>query len=130
MKKRSIEYSEESKEYWYTEESDMKIGEKKFTRHIEDFVCEHCEAPVFGNGYTNHCPKCFWSKHVDVFPGDRLAVCGGLMSPIAVEQESGRYRVQQRCIVCGHERRNLVGSEDDFSALTVLAKVLAEEKNK
>ena len=26
-----------------------------------------------GNGYTNHCPKCLWSKHVDINPGDRGA---------------------------------------------------------
>lgn len=38
---------------------------KNFTRVIEDFICENCGTEVKGNGYTNHCPKCLWSKHVD-----------------------------------------------------------------
>ena len=41
-----------------------------FTRNIEDFTCEHCGATVKGNGYTNHCPMCLWSKHVDVDQGE------------------------------------------------------------
>ncbi|MFA6992594.1 MAG: RNHCP domain-containing protein, partial [Candidatus Gracilibacteria bacterium] len=39
---------------------------KRFSRTIEDFVCEKCGAKVKGDGYTNHCPKCLWSKHVDI----------------------------------------------------------------
>lgn len=108
----------------------MNSSERKFVRRIEDFACEHCGTLVSGNGYTNHCPKCFWSKHVDISPGDRLATCKGPMSPVAVEQVSGRYRVKQRCTVCGHERRNLVSSGDDLTALAGLAKILADEKNK
>ena len=53
---------------------------KKFIKVKEDFVCEHCGAEVKGDGYTNHCPKCLWSKHVDVHPGDRAAECGGMMA--------------------------------------------------
>jgi Zn finger protein HypA/HybF involved in hydrogenase expression len=48
-----------------------------FKRTIEDFTCEHCGEQVTGNGFTNHCPQCLWSKHVDIDPGDRLALCGG-----------------------------------------------------
>ena len=49
-----------------------------FIRKTEDFICEHCGREVRGNGYTNHCPYCLWSKHVDINPGDRAAGCGGL----------------------------------------------------
>jgi hypothetical protein len=55
-----------------------------FKKTKEDFVCEHCGKPVVGNGYTNHCPECLWSKHVDVNPGDRAATCLGLMEPVGV----------------------------------------------
>src|SRR3990167_4839651 len=55
---------------------------KKFQRKIEDFVCENCGCGVKGDGYTNHCPKCLWGKHVDVNPGDREEECGGMMKPI------------------------------------------------
>ncbi|MBU3901416.1 RNHCP domain-containing protein, partial [Patescibacteria group bacterium] len=46
---------------------------KKFQRKIEDFVCGHCGPKIKGTGYTDHCPKCLWSQHVDVNPGDRQA---------------------------------------------------------
>ena len=58
------------------------IGEKRFTRTIENFTCGICGTEVKGSGYTDHCPKCLWSEHVDIFPGDRKAECGGLMEPI------------------------------------------------
>jgi hypothetical protein len=108
----------------------MDMTGRKFTRQVEDFVCEHCGALVVGNGYTNHCPECFWSKHVDVHPGDREAPCLGLMAPVGIEQESGHYLVMQRCTVCQHERRNRVGGEDSMIALARLAQVLAERQNK
>lgn len=75
-----------------------------FQRTKEDFVCEHCGANVVGNGYTNHCPRCLWSKHVDVNPGDRAARCGGMMEPIRVETKGRGYRVVHRCTRCGVER--------------------------
>ena len=36
-----------------------------FIRKTEDFICENCGAVVVGNGYTNHCPACLYSKHVE-----------------------------------------------------------------
>ena len=73
---------------------------KKFQRTIEDFVCGNCGAKVKGNGYTNHCPVCLWSKHVDIHPGDRAEACGGLMEPIAVDLEREGYRITYRCQKC------------------------------
>ena len=61
---------------------------KKFQKHTEDFTCEHCGAFLQGNGYTNHCSRCLWSKHVDNSPGDRANSCRGLMKPIAVEPKA------------------------------------------
>lgn len=93
-----------------------------FKRTIENFVCGHCGASVEGNGYTNHCPKCLWSKHVDVHPGDRAATCLGMMRPVSVEGSTGAgYRIRHRCEVCGHEKINDADSIDSPDALVALA---------
>ena len=94
----------------------------KFQRTVEDFTCENCGHEVEGSGYTNHCPRCLWSKHVDVNPGDRAADCGGLMRPVAVEVRGDQYRILQRCEQCGHEHWNKASPQDDFEALLALAK--------
>jgi RNHCP domain len=86
---------------------------RRFTRTVEDFTCEHCGQPVCGNGYTNHCPYCLHSKHVDINPGDRAADCGGLMEPIAAGVEDGQNFVVHRCQACGHMRRNKIAPKDE-----------------
>lgn len=95
---------------------------KKFTRTIEDFVCEHCGALVEGDGYTNHCPRCLWSKHVDINPGDRASTCIGMMEPVGLEGASPHYRILHRCTRCGHEKRNDASAHDDVEALLELAR--------
>ncbi len=77
---------------------------KKFQRKIEDFVCEHCGVKVKGNGYTNHCPYCLWSKHVDIFPGDRQNECLGLMEPKEVYFKNQIWHLVHKCQKCGEER--------------------------
>ncbi|MBN8548848.1 MAG: RNHCP domain-containing protein [Deltaproteobacteria bacterium] len=95
--------------------------DKLFQRRIEDFTCEHCATAVKGNGYTNHCPKCLWSKHVDIHPGDRAQSCKGPMQPVAVEVKGTQYTILHRCLTCGFERRNRSVAEDDFEALLKVA---------
>ncbi len=92
-----------------------------FVRNQEDFICEHCKTAVKGNGYTNHCPKCLWSKHVDIEPGDRAEECGGMMEPLRVEGTTDDYRIIHRCTKCKLERRNKVAANDDPKALVRLA---------
>ncbi len=87
---------------------------QKFQRKIEDFVCEHCGADVKGSGYTNHCPKCLWSKHVDVFPGDRAEKCGGMMKLIALEKRGKDYVLTHQCVSCGEERKIKLLENDNF----------------
>ena len=94
---------------------------KKFQRTKEDFVCAHCGVAVKGTGYTNHCPKCLWSKHVDVNPGDRAAACEGMMEPIALEGSTPGYKIVQRCVRCNLERRIAVSPDDDIEAVMRLA---------
>ena len=100
---------------------------KVFKRYVEDFQCEHCGAPVKGNGYTNHCPECLYSKHVDVFPGDRKAECQGLMEPVKLLRENGEEKLTHRCLVCGYAKKNKVSAEDSFEALLALARRLGEK---
>ena len=88
---------------------------KLFSRCIEDFVCENCGELVKGNGYTNHCPKCLWSKHVDINPGDRESLCGGMMKPILFEATKGEYVLTHRCEKCGYEKKNMLTKNDDFN---------------
>ncbi len=98
-----------------------KIMPKKFTRKIEDFKCEHCGTEVQGNGYTNHCPHCLYSKHVDLNPGDRLSACKGLMKPIAIKNKSGEYTLTHQCIICGYTKDNKTVPEDNFDAILAIA---------
>ncbi len=93
---------------------------KQFTKRIEDFDCAHCGAVVRGNGYTNHCPKCLWSKHVDNNPGDRLSDCGGMMKPISVEQSNGRWIIIHKCEKCGKTIRQHASDNDDMDAIIAL----------
>ncbi len=91
----------------------------RFTRKIEDFTCENCELEIKGTGYTNHCPRCLWSKHVDINPGDRLAECGGMMKPVATEYKSGMFTIRHRCVECGIEKNNKAAEADDRELLIV-----------
>jgi RNHCP domain len=94
---------------------------RRFQRQVEDFICEHCGAEVLGNGYTNHCPKCLWSKHVDRNPGDRLERCQGMMEPVAVEVKAGEHIIQHCCSTCGFTRRQRSSDSDSFDALLQIA---------
>lgn len=93
---------------------------RKFQRRTENFNCEHCGEPVTGDGYTNHCPRCLWSKHVDVNPGDRAADCGGLMEPVGAEQKGSEIIIVHRCVVCRYSKRNRAAADDDFDLLIEL----------
>ncbi|MBP9855895.1 MAG: RNHCP domain-containing protein [Candidatus Pacebacteria bacterium] len=87
----------------------------QFKKVVEDFKCEHCGFTVEGNGYTNHCPQCLWSKHVDVYPGDRLEPCQGLMKPTGVRLAGGEYIITHKCEHCHLERVNKAAPSDDIS---------------
>lgn len=90
---------------------------KKFSRRIENFTCAHCGAAVQGNGYTNHCPVCLWSRHVDNNPGDRAAECGGLMRPVAVTVAGGGFIITHKCEKCGKTIRQKSADNDNTDAL-------------
>jgi len=95
---------------------------KKFQRKIEDFVCDKCGQAVRGTGYTDHCPNCLWSRHVDKNPGDRAASCGGAMAPIEVEIKNGKYLIHYKCQQCGFLHRVRAAADDNFEAIIKLSR--------
>ncbi len=95
---------------------------KRFTRHIENFVCANCGANVSGNGYTNHCPQCLWSRHVDNNPGDRASTCGGMMRPAAVETVGNGYIITHVCEKCGKQIRQHSSDNDNVDAIIAISR--------
>lgn len=93
-----------------------------FIRHKEDFICEFCKTFNSGNGYTNHCKVCLYSKHVDIEPGDRLATCGGLMKPIYVSYTTKDPYILHKCLICGYEKKNKVQKDDSVEAMALVQK--------
>lgn len=100
---------------------------RRFQRTVENFSCLVCHHEVIGDGFTNHCPECLWSLHVDNSPGDRAAICHGLMEPIAVGLKGQKRVLTHRCTRCGEERRIGLRPEDNFEAvLAVIRKSLTD----
>ncbi len=95
---------------------------KGFTKTVEDFNCTHCGAVVRGNGYTNHCPNCLWSRHVDNNPGDRAAACGGMMAPVAVESSGDKFIITHRCEICGKEKRQKTTDNDNIDTIIEISR--------
>ena len=96
------------------------MEEKKFQRRIEDFICEKCGKKVKGKGYTDHCPECLWSKHVDINPGDRKSKCKGLMEPISAEVKNDKYIIYYHCIKCGFKHRVKSTLDDNLDEIIKL----------
>ena len=96
---------------------------KNFIRKKEDFICERCGEKVMGDGYTDHCPKCLWGKHVDrEIPGDRESECGGAMEPIRAVYKQEKFKILYRCIQCGHEFWVKAGKGDNREKLIDMVK--------
>lgn len=94
---------------------------RKFQRRTEDFDCLHCGRSVRGDGYTNHCPECLTSRHVDINPGDRAADCHGLMFPVRAAHDGKKgITILFRCSVCGHEGWNRSSPSDNIDELAGL----------
>jgi len=102
----------------------MDIPQKNFRKVKEDFVCENCGFKVKGSGYTDHCPKCLYSKHVDINPGDRASNCDGLMKPIGVKVlKPGKYKIYYKCQKCGYKHKVKSSKDDNFDLILSLSTV-------
>lgn len=90
------------------------------------FICKHCGAQVkpggAGTHYRNHCPSCLFSIHLDNNPGDRAALCGGIMEPIGVwVRKGGEWAIIHRCSKCGALSSNRIAADDNPLLLMSLA---------
>ena len=105
---------------------------KKFQKKVEDFECRNCGLKIKGDGFTNHCPKCYFSRHVDIFPGDRLESCGGLMEPVDINVSKGlKYIITHKCKKCGGESKDKYREKtDDFDMLLKVVEKINKEKEK
>lgn len=88
----------------------------RFTVLNESFTCVHCGTevePLQNGSCRNHCPSCFYSLHLDVFPGDRASDCKGILEPIGIEHHSKKgYMVVHRCRSCGHVGKNKLALDE------------------
>lgn len=99
------------------------MSRKNFIKVEEDFTCVNCGLRVKGSGYTNHCPECLWSLHVDrSTPGDRMSGCGGAMEPIGVEKRNGEWRILHKCNECGKTIFNKVSKNDNQELIVELSR--------
>lgn len=96
-----------------------------FIKNKEDFVCEKCGFENKGNGYTNHCSVCLFSKHVDIDPGDRLNTCAGLMEPVYVSYTNKDKYVIHRCLKCDYVKKNLLNETDSIDTMIKIQNKLA-----
>ena len=86
-------------------------------------VCANCGARVEELGYSsrNHCPKCLCSLHLDLYPGDRAAGCGGIMDPVSAEPDPRKgFVITHRCRKCGALKRNRAAKDDNGDLLIAL----------
>lgn len=93
---------------------------KRFTSRNDDFVCGHCHhkvLPADKGILRNHCPRCLYSKHVDIFPGDRAEPCNGLMKPIEV-RIGGKdgYILIHQCLKCGQVTKNRTATKSTIDS--------------
>lgn len=96
---------------------------KRFNMIDEDFICENCGEEVKKLHYTarDHCPKCLYSKHVDLNPGDRLNTCHGLLEPIGIEKFKDTYKIIYKCQKCGKSHKNKVAIDDNMDLIIQLS---------
>lgn len=87
----------------------MGLEEKRFKKNDEGFVCAHCGFKVLPlkTSSRDHCPRCLYSLHVDINPGDRANDCKGKLRPISATPDPKRgYIINYICEKCGESHRN------------------------
>lgn len=85
------------------------MEQKRFSKNDSGFICEFCGREVLplGSSSRDHCPFCLRSKHVDINPGDRSNLCGGIMDPVRAEPDAKHgFVIIYKCSKCGEIHRN------------------------
>ena len=110
----------------------------QYREHREHgFTCVQCGFPVTadreesGVNNRNHCPRCLWSRHVDLNKaGDRKAQCRSRMQPIGLtikhtykkygQAAQGELMLIHRCTGCGKFSINRIAADDDAARIYLL----------
>ena len=89
----------------------------------ENFICENCNYTVEKLNYTarDHCPRCLYSKHVDILPGDRSNSCLGLLEPVGIEKFKDTYKIIYKCQKCGESHKNIIANDDNMDLIISLS---------
>jgi len=97
---------------------------KHFIKIKENFTCQNCHHQTTGTGFTNHCPNCLYSQHVDnQVPGDRSSACKGLMKPISASLKSDQFTLYHQCLKCQKITKNKAFEKDNQLKLIKLSKI-------
>ncbi len=92
---------------------------KRFNMIDEAFICDNCGHSVPPLEYTarDHCPKCLYSKHVDISPGDRSNTCQGLLEPIGIEKYKNSFKIIYQCQKCHTLHKNIIAEDDSMDEI-------------
>jgi DNA-directed RNA polymerase subunit RPC12/RpoP len=96
------------------------MEDKKFTMIDENFTCEVCgnEVNKLQRSARDHCNRCLCSKHLDIYPGDRKANCGGILIPISIEKgNKDKLKIVYKCSKCGEIKKNVAADDDNFEKI-------------
>lgn len=96
---------------------------KVFTHNNQSFICVNCGNNVAEHPTSsrNHCNRCLYSKHVDIYPGDRSNTCHGLLVPIGLEIKSGKTKIIFECKKCKARTKNIAAPDDNADSLTLIS---------
>lgn len=96
---------------------------KKFNMIDESFICENCNKEIEKLQYSarDHCNYCLYSKHVDIYPGDRANNCLGLLEPMGIEKYKNTYKIIYKCQKCGELHKNIMATDDNFDKIIELS---------
>lgn len=115
---------------YYREQTHKKPGRVLYD--TRDFKCRNCgffvtaSRELSGVNNRNHCPRCLWSRHMDITPGDRASDCLSRMRPIGLTvkkvarkygSQTGELMVIHACAGCDKVSINRIAADDDAQVL-------------
>ena len=98
------------------------MNRRKFFASIQrlirpkNFKCGKCSKMI--RSVHNHCPYCLWSKHAIRVSKKS---CKGLMEPVGIALGLHECTITHRCTKCDEETHHRTGTQDNFTALTMLS---------
>lgn len=96
---------------------------KRFVAKDEGFICNNCGYHVEPLKYSSrdHCPKCLYSVHIDINPGDRSNPCLGSLVPIGIEKFKDTYKIIYKCQKCMETHKNIMARDDNMNVVIELS---------